>query len=350
MTYGDKVNKLFGVNDEIKFDRIFGEDLVGGEPFTDEALAAVLEELRINDVDGNDVSVALFSYNAPMTGHEACLGDYVSPQLEELREMGVSVMNIGINLDVATLANLQCMVPAGEEDNAEDYLVNTDSLDTLAEEMGYTDCDGGEDEDTKLEEPSTPAGAEIVYLFDSSYGASLDNFKDQIEFAVTMWNCAAAYDHGEYRMSLMTYGDIVKKLFGLDDEVNFDMISEHDMVGGDPFVDGALAVALEELSINGKDGNFKAVALFSYSAPLTGHEACLGDYVSPILEELREMDIQVMNIGINLDATTMQSLQCMVPVGMEDNADDYLVNTDSLANLAEEFCTEDEEYYTGESE
>merc|ERR1719229_422359 len=142
----------------------------------------------------------------------------------------------------------------------------------------------------------------------------------------------------------MTYGDIVKKLFGLD------MISEDDMVGGDPFVDEALAVALEELSIHGKDGNFKAVALFSYSAPMTNHEPCLGDYVSPQLDELREMDIQVMHIGINLDAATMQSLQCMVPAGMEDVAEDYLINTDSLANLAKEFCTEDDEYYTGESE
>merc|ERR1712039_533391 len=349
MTYGDKVKKLFGLGDEISFD-MTEDDLVGGEPFADEALAAALEELIINGRDTNIQAVVLMSFNAPMTGHEACLGDYVSPPLDNLREMGVSVMNIGINLDVATMENLQCMVPAGMEDNAEDYLVNTDSLDTLAEEMGYTDCDGGEVENTKLEEPSTTPGAEIVYLFDSSYGASFDNFKDQIEFAKTMANCAAAYDHGEYRMSAMTYGDIVKKLFGLNDEVDFDMISEDDMVGGDPFVDEALAVAFEELSVNGKDGNFKAVALFSYSAPMKGYEPCLGDYVSPQLEELRKMDIQVMNIGINLDAATMQSLQCMVPAGMEDVAEDYLVNTDSLANLAEEFCTEDDEYYTGESE
>merc|ERR1712039_991774 len=265
----------------------------GGKPFAEEALAAALEEMRTNGNDNSLQAVVLMSNSAPMTGHEACLGDYVSPQLDELREMGVSVMNIGVNLDVATMANLQCMVPAGEEDNAEDYLVNTDSLDTLAEEMGYTGCDGGEVENTKLEEPSTTPGAEIVYLFDSSYGASFDNFKDQIEFAKTMANCAAAYDHGEYRMSAMTYGDIVKKLFGLND---------------------------------------------------------VGDFVSPQLEELRKMDIQVMNIGINLDAATMQSLQCMVPAGMEDVAEDYLVNTDSLANLAEEFCTEDDEYYTGESE
>merc|ERR1712048_44476 len=135
-----------------------------------------------------------------------------------------------------------------------------------------------------------------------------------------------------------------KKLFGLDDEVDFDMISQDDMVGGDPFVDEALAAALEELSINGKDGNFKAVALMLNSAPMTNHEACLGDYVSPQLEELREMDIKVLNFGINLDAATMQSLQCMVPAGMEDAADDYLVNTDSLANLAEKFCTEDDEF------
>merc|ERR1712190_118116 len=102
---------------------------------------------------------------------------------------GVSVMNIGINLDVATMANLQCMVPVGMEDNVEDYLVNTDSLDTLAEKMGYTDCDGGEDEDTELEEPSILPGAEIVYLLDSSYGASLDNFKEQVEFVETMMDC-----------------------------------------------------------------------------------------------------------------------------------------------------------------
>merc|ERR1719411_2447472 len=137
MTYGDKVRKLFGLDDEINFD-MTEDDLVGGEPFADEALAAALEEMRTNGKDNN--AVVLISNRAPMTGHEACLGDYVSPQLEELREMGVSVMNIGINLDATTMQNLQCMVPAGEEDNAEDYLVNTDSLDTLAEEWGYTDC------------------------------------------------------------------------------------------------------------------------------------------------------------------------------------------------------------------
>merc|ERR1711902_127356 len=113
--------------------------MVGGDPLTDEALAAALEELIINSKSDFKL-VALFSFNAPMTNHEPCLGDYVSPQLEELREMGVSVMNIGINLDAATIENLQCMVPAGEEDAADDYLVNTDSLDTLAEEMGFTEC------------------------------------------------------------------------------------------------------------------------------------------------------------------------------------------------------------------
>merc|ERR1711948_124048 len=89
--------------------------------------------------------VKLISNGAPMTNHELCLGDYVSPQLEELREMDLSVlMNIGIDLDAVTMENLQCMVPAGEEEYADDFVINTDSLANLADEWGYTECAYGE--------------------------------------------------------------------------------------------------------------------------------------------------------------------------------------------------------------
>merc|ERR1712032_1633905 len=177
-------------------------------------------------------------------------------------------------------------------------------------------------------------GTDMIFLFDSSSGVSPINFAFQIMFAQDLINCVGTY--AEPRVSLMTYGDKVNKLFGLNDEINLGMISYEDMVGRDPFTDEALAAVLEELSINGKDDRDVAVALFSYNAPMTNHEACLGDYVSPQLEELREIGVQVLNFGINLDAATVENLQCMVPAGMEDAADDYLVNTDSLDTLAEE--------------
>merc|ERR1711933_173888 len=139
----------------------------------------------------------------------------------------------------------------------------------------------------------------------------------------------------------ISYGGKVKKLFGLTDvwdAINFDMISDEDMVGGNRHTSEALAAALEEFATNGRPRYLKWVKLISNGAPMTNHELCLGDYVSPQLEKMREMDLYVlMNIGINLDAVTMENLQCMVPAGEEEYADDFVINTDSLAHLADEW-------------
>merc|ERR1719412_843484 len=328
MTYGDKVKKLFGLGDEISFD-MTEDDLVGGEPFTDEALAAALEEMSINGKDTNLQAVVLMSFNAPMTGHEACLGDYVSPQLEELREMDVSVMNIGINLDEATMQNLQCMVPAGEEENAEDYLVNTDSLANLADEWGYTDCGINDDKQP-----------EIIFLLDTSSGVSFSNFMDQMTFVSTMKDCFATYM--EPRVSVMSYGDEVMKLQGLDDDANMHLgVGNTQMVGGDRNTDGALAMALEEYEKYGVDGADKFISLFSFGAPAPLTEPCatwLDDYVSPTLQKLRDMDVGVTTHGINLDTAVMEMLRCIVDeVPDVIDEEDGFTNTESATALADQW-------------
>jgi len=199
-------------------------------------------------------------------------------------------------------------------------------------------------------------GFDMIYLLDSSAGVSVDNFMSQIAFAETFVNCALTDDGHEdiLRVSLISYGGKVKKLFGLTDvndgiSFDFDMISDEDMVGGNRHTDEALAAALEEFETNGRYGSIKWVKLISNGAPMTNHELCLGDYVSPQLEKMRDLGDwnPFQNIGINLDAATMENLQCLVPAGEEEYADDFVINTESLEALAEEWeyteCGYDEE-------
>jgi len=177
---------------------------------------------------------------------------------------------------------------------------------------------------------------EIIFLLDTSSDVSLLSFMDQMTFVDTMTDCFATYM--EPRMSVMSYGDEVMKLQGLDDDPNW----SHDdpSVGGDRNTDGALAMALEEFEQYGVDGADKLILLFSFGAPMANHEPCLDDYVSPTLQKLRDMGVVVTTHGINLSSEVMNNLKCMVSASDdldEEDQEDHLTNTESATALADQW-------------
>jgi len=301
------------------------------------------EEFEQYGVDGADKVIMLFSFGAPVPTHELCLDDYVSPTLQKLRDMGVGVTFHGIGLGTAVMDNLKCIADdVADFVDEENQLTNTESATALAKEWGYYECAYGEQE-----EPESVASAqavvinedpqmEIIFLLDTSSDVSLLNFMDQMTFVDTMTDCFATYM--EPRMSVMSYGDEVMKLQGLDDDPNW----SHDdpSVGGDRNTDGALAMALEEFEQYGVDGADKLILLFSFGAPMANHEPCLDDYVSPTLQKLRDMGVVVTTHGINLSSEVMNNLKCMVSASDdldEEDQEDHLTNTESATALADQW-------------
>merc|ERR1712048_63506 len=199
-----------------------------------------------------------------------------------------------------------------------------------AEDWGYTQCAYGDD-DSQLE-------SQIIFLLDTSSDVTFLNFMDQMAFVDTMKDCFGAQgtDDG-MAISVMSYGDEVMKLQGLNDDPNMHLgVGNTQMVGGDRNTDEALAMALEEFEQYGVDGADKVIMLFSFGAPMMTHEPCvLDDYVSPTLQKLRDMGVGVTIHGINLDTAVMESLRC-IPTDMTDE-EDHFTNTESAYALADQW-------------
>jgi len=323
ISYGDIVKKLFGFDDEVDVDMISEDDMVGGDPFTDEALDAALLELIENGKDGNEKAVFLISNSAPLTNHELCLGDYVSPQLEELHEMGVFFANVGINLSDEVAKNMECLNEFGGFVNAKG------NLNSVIE--NFVDCDGGDD----IYELDT----QIIVLLDTSADVTYSNFMDQVTFVDTMKDCFGALGAGHVtdegmEISVMLYGDKVMDPQELNDGGD---IGDVQMVGGDRNMRGALARALQQFEKFGEDGADKFISLFSFGAPVANHEPCLDDYVSPALQKLRDMGVVVTFHGIGLDTVVMDNLKCMVSVSDDVDEEDQFTNTESATALADQW-------------
>merc|ERR1719336_3359078 len=110
------------------------------------------------------------------------------------------------------------------------------------------------------------------------------------------------------------------------------------VVGGDRNTDGALARALEEFEQYGVDGTSKYIVLLSFGAPTMTHEPCvLDDYVSPTLQKLRDMDIDVTFHGIGLDTAVMDNMKCIADGVPDEDMEDYFTNTETATALAEQW-------------
>merc|ERR1712048_710489 len=203
-----------------------------------------------------------------------------------------------------------------------------------AEDWGYTQCAYGDD-DSQLE-------SQIIFLLDTSSDVTFLNFMDQMAFVDTMKDCFGAQgtDDG-MAISVMSYGDEVMKLQGLNDDPNMHLgVGNTQMVGGDRNTDEALAMALEEFEQYGVDGADKLILLFSFGAPMANHEPCLDDYVSPTLQKLRDMGVVVTTHGINLSSEVMNNLKCMVSPSDdldEEDQEDQFTNTESATALADQW-------------
>lgn len=118
-------------------------DFLGGYTWTEEALQMALEEFNTNSYNGTQKMIVLITDGEPYPeGHEPCRNStgYISPTLQELEELDVLIIAVGIDLSQDTMFDFfQCIVDDFEREFF--YAADFAALAHLGESIGDVICD-----------------------------------------------------------------------------------------------------------------------------------------------------------------------------------------------------------------
>jgi len=357
------------------------DDFLGGYTWTDEAMFMALQEFTANSTADRSKMIVLVTDGEPFPaeqGHEPCVAStgYVSTTLSALRQLGVYIVGVGIDVTQSTIDDMfSCVVDDFERDFF--YATDFEALLDLESEVGDLVC---ADEDLDLP-TTTPSPIEIepcdtdtfsldlIFILDSSgsvYDDGYDQWQTEIDFASFIVANSLPSDS---RVATIVFGGCgpetsraecedngkLRLLWGLEDGSQsvandaFAAMNSSDFTAGFTWTREALEMALREFEAASTADRAKRIIILSDGEPFPhndGHEPCATStgYVSTTLSALQTMGVDILGVGIDVTQSIIDEyFECLV-TDFEANffyADDFSAVNALAAEVGDIVCFED---------